>query len=48
MSVYAFAALVAFMLLIMFGLGCMFGMYYERIKWNKLIREGKIPKPQKG
>jgi hypothetical protein len=23
------------------------GKYRERIKWNKLIKEGKLPKPNK-
>lgn len=29
------------------GLGIFIGKYLERIEWNKLIDEGKIPKPNK-
>jgi hypothetical protein len=26
-------------------LGIVLGKYHERFEWNKLIRQGKIPKP---
>lgn len=33
--------------LISFGSACFWiGLYLERLYWNKLIYEGKIPKPQ--
>lgn len=27
-------------------LGIAFGIHYERINWNKLIQQGKLPKPK--
>ena len=29
-------------------IGILIGKYTERVQWNKLIQEGKLPKPSKG
>jgi hypothetical protein len=33
--------------LLTFALAFRYGRYTERVAWNKLIQEGKIPKPKK-
>ena len=27
------------------GVGFGFGVFFERLNWNKLIRDGKLPRP---
>jgi len=37
--------LFAFIFIGLIGMGFGFGMFVERSNWNKLIQEGKLPRP---
>ncbi len=40
-------AITVIMILVTFLTGFILGKHQERIEWNKLIKEGRLPKPKK-
>lgn len=40
-----FALLVVLLIGVVFGFGFLFGMLYERCRWNELIYDGILPSP---
>ncbi len=47
MSYFAFGVMLLLMFMAMYTLGWFTGTLWERIRWNRLIEKGIIPKPDR-
>ncbi len=47
MSKFTFALMIFSMFTVIYGIGIFTGVSWERIRWNRLIEKGVIPKPER-